>query len=122
MKRNVDLTENELFSISSLEGVRVGSREMPHFRLTKYSWYHYMGKDSMEQEWIEKDKWGIYQGTKMNRLTKKVCNEQDFGIGIYCDCCGAKLYPWSKGDCLCTKCNEHLENNTENRRDVFVSG
>jgi len=113
MKRNVDLTENELFSSNiAIERIRRG---IPRIRLSKYPWYHTMGEDSMEQEEIAIDKWGVYQGNRSNRFTKKICNEQEFGMGIYCDCCGRKLFPWLSSQYLCSSCNKQIEDVTERK-------
>jgi len=119
MKRNVDLTEDEVFSRNRLGTVRFENR-VPHFSISKYPWYHHMGENSLEQQWIDKDTWGIYQGNGNNRFTKRVCYEQDFGMGIYCDCCGRKLYPWDKQQCLCSRCQTRMDDIVDSRKDVFI--
>lgn len=104
MKRNVDLTQNEMFITHN-----------PHFTdimrniLYRLPWDFINAREITDQDLFGKDEL-ILTGTKKDRLEKRFTIGES--IGYYCDCCGINLRkrPWLRSDCydLCQKCSHEL--------------
>ena len=108
MKRNVDLTENGLFSNNNRE-VSLNNLLRILDIDNKHPWKF------SDAEIIESDSDLIYKkplivcGSSSDR--KKISKRYDFESGRYCDRCGADLTkkPWDKYYGLCSRCRDELD-------------
>jgi len=100
MKDNVDLTENNDFKIKASDFINEP-------RLKIYLTHNKRFGVFNDEYYISSDSGAIRQGNRLERLSKRSCEE--FGRGRYCDCCGKELKPYIN-DCLCEKCNEYMNN------------
>lgn len=101
MKRNVDLTQNRDFEKRQDINILL-------FPYNRVSALHKLLYKEYNKDEIPKDKWGIYQGKMVDRMSKKLYGE--YTEGLTCERCGKHLYPyWSKT--LCEKCDLDIERN-----------
>ena len=102
MKRNVDLTSNEMFASKRVSGIsRVAQlgRAESGFRISnRIDPFHDDAVDDL-----------VLTGNRDTRSNKKFYRSMD--LGDSCDCCGASLIniPWKRRYGLCRQCEVELE-------------
>lgn len=109
MKRNIDLTENMMFSRNhGIVPINLRSLEKRIGR--KVTKLVNMGDELDDQDsLIDREKQLFPLGDKMERMFIKECIEMD--SGNFCDCCGAslKIHPWNRLYGLCAKCADYID-------------
>lgn len=107
MKRNVDLTENRIFSGGNFFGA-LGVSTSPTIK-SEYPWIAHL-KGITDDLYLKCQKDSIIAiGTKNNRLEiKYLCQMDSLN---YCDCCGVRmnLKPWEREIGVCHKCNSYYK-------------
>lgn len=114
MKRNIDLTENNIFNRNRLlEDMSLDALTIAYITGSRIPW-------NIKAEWIRTEdeydldhqkKAIIAVGNREQRAKVRVYKKMD--SQNYCDCCGAKmnLYPWYLESGLCSRCNDTYDNN-----------
>lgn len=118
MRRNIDLTDNMMFSspIMDVRGINLRLLEKNFGRKfhlwNPNDWSNGEAKDSI----IDRQKQLFPLGDKEERDFIRECIEMD--SMDFCDCCGASLvvHPWARNFGLCSKCTRQLEDNYGNHR------
>lgn len=107
MKRNIDLTENRIFSSNN---IGFNSITIGFITGEKFPWNVFLERLKSEDELdLEHQRNSILAvGNKETRAKIKFYREMD--SLDYCDCCGKRmnLKPWDKEIGLCHGCNNHL--------------
>lgn len=122
MRRNIDLTNNMMFSSTRLlRGINLRQLEktLGHkLRLwNPNDWLDGEQKDSI----IDRKLQVIPLGDYNERQFIRECIEMD--SGSFCDCCGDSLlkHPWSRHYGLCRSCAAHLESSYGAKKsDIFI--
>lgn len=112
MKRNVDLTENRLFSSNRVfNDISMGLLTFGVITKEKFPWNFYIEQIRSEDEFdLEHQRKGmIAVGNKKMRAEVKMYRQMD-DIN-YCDCCGKRmnLKPWDLEVGICHKCNDYYQ-------------
>lgn len=114
MKKNVDLTENQIFSRNNLfADMALGVLQLSTLARSKFPWdlkdFRKM-RSSDEFDLEHQIKSLIDVGDKKQR--SEVAEFRKMDSLDYCDCCGSRmnLKPWDREIGICRKCNEHYEN------------
>lgn len=106
MKRNVDLTDNMIFSRNNNNPLFAFLiKEM--YEHTKYPWrYSSFDEDETENDLRHQKKSLIALGNKKKRAEIRMYREMD--NPNYCDCCGRVMNkkPWDNEVGICHKCQE----------------
>lgn len=118
MRRNIDLTENMMFSSPSMGARSINLRLMrKEFGRKLHLWNPYVwsngkAKDSI----IDRQKQLVPLGDREEREFIRECIEMD--SGNFCDCCGASLlvHPWARTYGLCPRCDKDIEINHNSHR------
>lgn len=111
MKRNIDLTENMIFSRPSRSHIGINLRRLEKSmgRISHLwnpnDWLQGEQKDSL----IDRQLQIIPLGDRVERMFIKECKKMD--SQEYCECCGANLlkHPWNRRYGLCDRCDIQLE-------------
>lgn len=111
MRRNIDLTDNMMFSRPHVDirGINLRLLEKNLGRKLRLwnpnDWVSDDNKDSM----IDRQAQLFPLGDRAEREFIKECKEMD--SMDYCDCCGASLvmHPWDRQIGLCKRCAEQLD-------------
>ena len=110
MKRNVDLTENRMFSINEEINILRFYNEIRN----KYPWLgsnivEVHDDDELRDLGKQRDRI-ITTGNKATRAKIKEFRQMD--SENYCDCCGIRmnLKPWDGEFGVCHRCDDYLEN------------
>ncbi|MGG3987329.1 hypothetical protein [Bacillus smithii] len=117
MKRNVDLTENRDFSRPSLS-----NRELRNIINQPNIGYPWSAKQSLVQYDTESNELQdmVFTGNKRDRSRKK---EWKLYIDLTsCECCGKDYSnsPWKMAGTLCVKCDQELDNDINNQKDLVI--
>jgi hypothetical protein len=119
MKRNIDLTENMIFSRPNRNHIGINLRHLEKslgrtlHLWNPDDWVQGEQKDSL----IDRKLQIIPLGDREERMFIKECLEAD--SGEYCDCCGISLlkHPWTRRYGLCERCSVELKNSTGHSKD-----
>ena len=124
MKRNVDLTQNRLFSQDSnqigigefrrrvLSGPQSGIANLIEFIGKRHMWdYDNAIWTEMHDGFEENTNPLVMCGNASQRRVQR--RRESWDSGELCDCCGADLTlkPWEKQYCLCRKCATRMDGN-----------
>lgn len=114
MKRNIDLTENRIFSSNNI-GLR--NINISFITREKFPWNVFLDRIKTEDELdLEHQKNSIIAvGNKETRAKIQFYREMD--SLDYCDCCGKRmnLKPWDREFGICHSCNERLLKEEEDK-------
>lgn len=114
MKRNIDLTENNIFNRNRLlEDMSLDALTIAYITGSRIPW-------NIKAEWIRTEdeydldhqkKAIIAVGNREQRAEVRFYRKMD--SQNYCDRCGAKmnLFPWYLESGLCSRCNDIYDNN-----------
>ena len=112
MKRNIDLTENRMFSSDNwLTDMSIGVLTLGLITGEKFPWNAHIttihSDDGFDLDRQRKNI--IAVGDKVSRAKVKEYRQMD--SLDYCDCCGIRmnLKPWDKEIGICHKCNNHYQ-------------
>lgn len=110
MRRNIDLTENMMFSRNGLS-IRSSILRHKGKNLWRkfYNWnFDLINDGSQKDSIIDRERQIIHLGDYTERHFIKECIEMD--SGNFCDCCGASLlkHPWSRQFGLCKRCASEI--------------
>lgn len=106
MKRNVDLTENMIFTSNLVTNISISNiinnKEMPWSRSMK------LLKSDDDMDLDHQRRSVIAVGNKATRAQVKYYREMD--SLDYCDCCGKRmnLKPWDREIGICHQCNNDM--------------
>lgn len=126
MKRNVDLTSQEMFSRRS--GLAERLIRIPKLwwldntpaPIREYPLYEAHGRISVRQHRDAHVRELIFTGSSESRAYKRMMGNID--SGDYCDCCGRSLIiiPWKRRYGLCDKCSVSLDESLGIRKSTKV--
>lgn len=113
MKRNIDLTENNIFNRNRLlENMNLNALTVAYITGSRIPWNIKDGWVRTEDEYdLDHQKKAIIAvGNREQRAKVRFYRKMD--SQNYCDCCGVKmnLYPWYLESGLCSRCNDTYDN------------
>ena len=103
MKRNVDLTENMIFSRNNTFGLIIARIK------GKYPWIKHINEIKSDDYFSKQRQRIVTTGNSVERAKIEEFRQMD--SQDTCDCCGASLIdiPWDRTYGVCKKCTEHYE-------------